>query len=113
MKKRIALALLGALLVMASVPTVAYAQEESTESTENTNTLTPDKKPATTITKQINEDVYQVLDFDDVYSIIRDSNVASQNVARRNGMSEVDILIKYYRGVEMPHIVFRASRKNI
>lgn len=65
MKKRIALALLGALLVMASVPTVAYAQEESTESTENTDTLTPDKKPATTITKQINEDVYQVLDFDD------------------------------------------------
>ena len=62
MKKRIALALLGALLVMASVPTVAYAQEESTE---NTNTLTPDKKPATTITKHINEDVYQVLDFDD------------------------------------------------
>ena len=62
MKKRIALALLGALLVMASVPTVAYAQEESTESTENTDTLTPDKKPATTITKQINEDVYQVLD---------------------------------------------------
>ena len=65
MKKRIALALLGALLVMASVPTVAYAQEESTESTENTDTLTPDKKPATTITKQINEDVYQVVDFDD------------------------------------------------
>lgn len=65
MKKRIALALLGALLVMASVPTVAYAQEESTESTENTDTLTPDKKPATTITKQINKDVYQVLDFDD------------------------------------------------
>ena len=65
MKKRIALALLGALLVMASVPTVAYAQEESTESTENTDTLTPDKKPATTITKQLNEDVYQVLDFDD------------------------------------------------
>lgn len=65
MKKRIALALLGALLVMASAPTVAYAQEESTESTENTDTLTPDKKPATTITKQINEDVYQVLDFDD------------------------------------------------
>lgn len=65
MKKRVALALLGALLVMTSVPTVAYAQDESTESTENTDALTPDKKPATTITKQINEDVYQVLDFDD------------------------------------------------
>ena len=29
-------------------------------------------------------------DFDEVYSIIRDSNVASQNVARRNGMTKVD-----------------------
>ena len=59
------------------------------------------------------EYAFQVLNFGEVYSIIRDTNVASQNVARRNGMSEVDILIKYYRGVEMPHIVFRASRKNI
>lgn len=51
------------------------------------------------------EYAFQVLNFGEVYSIIRDTNVASQNVARRNGMSEVDILIKYYRGVEMPHIV--------
>ena len=55
------------------------------------------------------EYAFQELNFDEVYSIIRDTNVASQNVARRNGMSEVDILIKYYRGVEMPHIVFRDS----
>ena len=51
MKKRIALALLGALLVMASVPTVAYAQEESTESTENTNTLTKSSKSPASIAK--------------------------------------------------------------
>lgn len=83
MKKRIALALLGALLVMASVPTVAYAQEESTESTENTNTLTPDKKPATTITKQINEDVYQVLDFDDT----QEEEFAKKRFYNRAGFS--------------------------
>ena len=53
------------------------------------------------------EYAFQVLNFDEVYSIIRDSNVASQNVARRNGMVEVDTLVKHYRGVEMPHIVFR------
>ena len=46
------------------------------------------------------------------FSIIRDSNVASQNVARRNGMVGVDTLVKHYRGVEMPHIVFRVSRGN-
>ena len=51
MKKRIALALLGALLVMASVPTVAYAQEESTESTENTNILTKSSKSPASIAK--------------------------------------------------------------
>jgi len=63
------------------------------------------------------EYAFQELNFDEVYSIIRDSNVASQNVAsqnvaRRNGMVEVDTLVKHYRGVEMPHIVFRVSRGN-
>lgn len=73
MKKRIALALLGALLVTTIAPASIYAQEaESTETAEATETsdnssdaLTPDKKPATEITRQINENVYQVLDFDD------------------------------------------------
>ena len=59
------------------------------------------------------EYAFQVLNFDEVYSIIRDSNVASQNVARRNGMTEVDTFVKHYRGVEMPHIIFRVSRKDI
>ncbi len=51
--------------------------------------------------------------FDDVYSIIRDSNVASQNVARRNGMSEVDILIKYYRGSRNAAYRFLGHREKI
>ncbi len=59
------------------------------------------------------EYAFQVLNFGEVYSIIRDTNVASQNVARRNGMMEVDTLVKHYRGVEMPHIVFRVSRRDV
>ena len=47
--------------------------------------------------------------FDAMYSIIRDTNAASQKVALRNGMRPIDTIIKHYRGVDMPHIVFRAN----
>lgn len=46
------------------------------------------------------------LNFPVLYSIIRDTNIASQNVARRNGMQQIDTITKYYRGTYMPHIVF-------
>lgn len=46
------------------------------------------------------------LHFNVLYSIIRDTNIASQKVALRNGMYPIDTIIKHYRGVEMPHIVF-------
>lgn len=49
---------------------------------------------------------FNVLHFDALYSIIRDTNMASQNVAIRNGMHPVDTIVKHYRGVDMPHIVF-------
>ncbi len=42
----------------------------------------------------------------EVFSIIRDTNIASQNVAKRNGMSIVSTFIKHYRGIDMPHILF-------
>lgn len=45
-----------------------------------------------------------------VYSIIRDSNTASQQVARRNGMTAVDTIVKHYYGMQMPHIVFEVRR---
>lgn len=45
-----------------------------------------------------------------VYSIIRDTNIPSQNVARRNGMTCVDHFIKYYRGMNMPHLLFAVER---
>ena len=49
------------------------------------------------------------LHFKALYSIIRDTNTASQRVALRIGMTPVDSIIKHYRGVDMPHIVFRTE----
>lgn len=49
---------------------------------------------------------FNVLCFDALYSIIRDANIASQNVALRNGMTLTDTIVKHYRGVDMPHVVF-------
>lgn len=46
----------------------------------------------------------------EVYSIIRDTNIPSQNVAKRNGMVCVDKFIKHYRGVDMPHLLFSVKR---
>ena len=49
---------------------------------------------------------FEKLQFDALYSIIRDTNIASQNVAIRNGMHIVGSMVKYYRGEVMPHVVF-------
>lgn len=46
---------------------------------------------------------FEVLKADEICSIIRDTNIASQNVAKRNGMQVADTWIKHYRGVDMPH----------
>ena len=40
---------------------------------------------------------------EEVCSIIRDTNTASQNVAVRIGMTKTDMWTKHYRGVDMPH----------
>ena len=56
------------------------------------------------------EYAFSTLGADEVYSIIRETNIASQNVARRNGMVPVGSFIKHYRGVDMPHIIFRVRR---
>lgn len=49
---------------------------------------------------------FEHLKANEVFSIIRNTNLASQNVAKRNGMIARDTFIKHYYGVEMPHIVF-------
>ncbi len=54
---------------------------------------------------------FDTLGFGEVFSIVRDNNYASQNVAKRNGMAERGRFTKHYWGVDMPHILFSAKRE--
>lgn len=53
---------------------------------------------------------FDILNANEVYSIIRDTNIASMNVAIRNGMTIRGRFVKHYRGVDMPHIIFSVRR---
>lgn len=53
---------------------------------------------------------FEQLNATEVYSIIRDTNLASQKVALRNGMNVTDTFTKHYYGMDMPHLVFSISR---
>ena len=53
---------------------------------------------------------FTALSAEEVCSIIRDTNLPSQAVAKRNGMSPTDTWIKHYRGVDMPHLLFTVRR---
>lgn len=54
---------------------------------------------------------FEVLKANEVCSIIRDTNIPSQKVAERNGMTKTDEWTKHYRGVDMPHFRFVAYNK--
>ena len=56
------------------------------------------------------EYAFNILKADEVFSLIRDTNIASQNVARRNGMSITKTYVKHYRGIDMPHFIFSVKR---
>lgn len=56
------------------------------------------------------EYAFDKLKAEEVYSIIRNTNIASQNVAIRNGMTCVEKFIKHYRGVDMPHFLFSVKK---
>nr|WP_312578027.1 GNAT family N-acetyltransferase [Sedimentibacter sp.] len=58
------------------------------------------------------EYAFKILNADEIFSIIRDTNIASQNVAKRNGMTVTDRFIKHYYGVDMPHLVFSVKQGN-
>lgn len=58
---------------------------------------------ATEAAKACKKYAFEVLRADEVCSIIRDTNISSQNVAARNGLMKTDTWIKHYRGVDMPH----------
>ena len=65
---------------------------------------------ATEAAKACKEYAFKILKAPEVCSIIRDTNIASQNGAIRNGMKKKDTWTKHYRGVDMPHSRFVASR---
>lgn len=65
---------------------------------------------ATEAAKACNEYAFNILGTDEVYSIIRDSNTASQNVAKRNGMVKTGTFIKHYKGIDMPHYIYVARK---
>ena len=53
---------------------------------------------------------FEILKAEEVCSIIRDTNLASQNVAVRNGMTRADTWTKHYRGIDMPHYRYVTDR---
>ncbi len=53
---------------------------------------------------------FSVLQAQEVYSIIRDTNSASMHVAMRAGMQVRTRFTKHYRGVDMPHLAFSVKR---
>ncbi len=56
---------------------------------------------------------FDVLGFETVYSIIRDTNLPSQRVAERNGMIKTSVFVKHYRGVDMPHFVYVCNKESL
>ena len=53
---------------------------------------------------------FETLNADEVCSIIRDTNTASQNVALRNDMQITDTWTKHYRNTDMPHYLFKVKK---
>ena len=49
----------------------------------------------------------------EVFSIIRVGNTASENVARRNGMTPRGALMKHYYGMDMPHTIFSVRTEEL
>lgn len=65
---------------------------------------------ATEAARACMEYAFRELSVDEVCSIIRDTNIASQKVALRNGMRLADQWVKHYRGVDMPHYLYSITR---
>lgn len=60
--------------------------------------FSPDAAEAAIVCREY---AFTVLDADSVCSMIRDTNIASQNVAVRNGMKIIDKAAKNFRNTEM------------
>ena len=58
------------------------------------------------------EYAFSVLNASSVYSTIRDTHIASQNVAVRNGMKIIDKFTKNFRYVDMDFFLYSVDRRN-
>lgn len=65
---------------------------------------------ATEAARACRDYAFDTLGFEEVCSIIRDNNLPSQAVARRNGMIQRGRLVKHYYGMDMPHLIFTVRR---
>lgn len=63
---------------------------------------------ATEAARACKEYAFNKLGAKEVFSIIRDGNLASVNVALRNGMEPRGRLVKHYYGMDMPHTLYSA-----
>jgi RimJ/RimL family protein N-acetyltransferase len=52
---------------------------------------------------------FEILKAEKVYSIIRDNNTASQNVAKRTGMEKTGEIIKHYYNMDMAHYIYETK----
>ena len=53
---------------------------------------------------------FDTLKASEVFSLIRDTNLPSQKVARKNGMTVCGSFVKHYRNIDMPHLVFSVQK---
>jgi len=53
---------------------------------------------------------FDVLKVDEVFSLVRDNNLASINVAIRNGMLVRRLFMKHHKGEDMPHYGFSVRK---
>lgn len=67
---------------------------------------------ATEAAKACKEYAFEKLNANHVFSIIRDNNLPSKNVAKRNGMTACGSFTKHYYGIDMPHTVFSVKKEN-
>lgn len=66
---------------------------------------------ATEAAKACKEYAFSKLGAEEVCSVIRDTNTASQRVALRNGMTKQDeITVKHFRGIDMPHYLYSVRK---
>lgn len=55
---------------------------------------------------------FSTLHAKEVYSIIRDTNIASKNVAIKNGMVKIKQITKHYYNIDMPHDIYVVKNDN-